>query len=171
MLVATVVVVWSVRLTANWLVGFPGLHHEDWRYPLLRERAGRWELVVDLVAIHLVPTLQVFLGMLPVYVVLTRPGRDVGWLDVVAVPVGLGAVALEAVVRPPDAPVRAAAIGGEVMDRGLWGWSRHPNYVGELGFWVSLALFGVAASPGDAWWLFAGAPWRCWRCSSAPASR
>ena len=43
------------------------------------------------------------------------------------------------------------------MDRGLWAWSRHPNYVGELGFWVSLALFGLAASPGDWWWLFLGA--------------
>ena len=43
------------------------------------------------------------------------------------------------------------------MDRGLWSWSRHPNYFGEFGFWFSLALFGVAASPGDTWWLFVGA--------------
>ena len=33
--------------------------------------------------------------MVPVYVAVTRPGRDVGWLDGVAVVVGLGAVALE----------------------------------------------------------------------------
>ena len=42
------------------------------------------------------------------------------------------------------------------MDRGLWSWSRHPNYFGELSFWFALALFGVAVSPSDAWWLFAG---------------
>ena len=41
--------------------------------------------------------MQVFLGMLPVYVAVTRPGRDVGWLDVVAFVVGIGAVALELV--------------------------------------------------------------------------
>ncbi len=46
---------------------------------------------------------------------------------------------------------------GQVMDRGLWAWSRHPNYFGELGFWFGLALFGVAASPGDWWWVFVGA--------------
>ena len=44
-----------------------------------------------------------------------------------------------------------------MLDRGLWRWSRHPNYFGEFGFWVALALFGVAAAPADAWWLFAGA--------------
>jgi steroid 5-alpha reductase family enzyme len=50
----------------------------------------------------------------------------------------------------------ASAGPGSVMDRGLWAWSRHPNYVGEVGFWLSMALFGVAVSPRDAWWLFAG---------------
>jgi steroid 5-alpha reductase family enzyme len=38
----------------------------------------------------------------------------------------------------------------------MWGWSRHPNYFGEMSFWFSLALFGVAAAPADAWWLFVG---------------
>ncbi|MGV1087400.1 MAG: DUF1295 domain-containing protein, partial [Mycobacterium sp.] len=42
------------------------------------------------------------------------------------------------------------------MDQGLWAWSRHPNYLGELGFWLSLALFGIAAAPADWWWLFVG---------------
>ncbi len=36
------------------------------------------------------------------------------------------------------------------------GWL-YPNYFGEFGFWVAMALFGVAAAPGQAWWLFAGA--------------
>jgi len=46
----------------------PRLWCEDWRYPMFRERAGRAEFVADLVAIHLIPTLQVYLGMVPVYV-------------------------------------------------------------------------------------------------------
>jgi steroid 5-alpha reductase family enzyme len=156
-LVATVVLVWAVRLTANWIYAFPGLHHEDWRYPMLRQRAGRWEFVVDLVGIHLVPTVQVFLGTIPVYVVVTRTGRDVGWLDVAAVVVGLGAVALEFAADLQMYRFARQRQPGEVMDRGLWGWSRHPNYFGEFSFWFALALFGVAASPGDAWWLFVGA--------------
>ena len=156
-LVTSVVVLWALRLTANWIYAFPGLHHEDWRYPLLRDRAGRFELLVDLLAIHLVPTLQVFLGMVPVYVVMTRSGRELGWLDLVATVLALAAVALELVADVQMHRFVRTREPGQVMDRGLWGWSRHPNYFGELLFWISLALFGTAASPADAWWLFAGA--------------
>jgi steroid 5-alpha reductase family enzyme len=155
-LVAVVVMVWAVRLTANWVYGFPGLHHEDWRYPMFRERAGRWALGVDLVAIHLIPTVQVFAGMLPVYVCVTRAGADIRWLTVLAFVVGLGAVTLELVADVQMHQFIRVRQPGAVLDRGLWSWSRHPNYFGELSFWFALALFGVAASPSDAWWLFAG---------------
>jgi len=155
-LVAVVMFLWAIRLTANWVHGFPGLHHEDWRYPMLRDQAGRMELPVDLFAIHLVPTVEVFLATLPVYVVVTRPGRELGWLDAVALLVGVGAVALELGADVQMLRFVRQRQPGQVMDRGLWSWSRHPNYFGELSFWFSLALFGVAASPGDAWWLFAG---------------
>ncbi|MDP7702089.1 DUF1295 domain-containing protein [Mycobacterium sp. TY815] len=156
-LVMAVIVVWAVRLTANWVYGFPGLHHEDWRYPMFKERAGRWEFVVDLVAIHLIPTLQVFAGMLPVYVCVTRPGADIRWLTLVAFALGLAAVALELAADVQMHRFVRESRAGAAMDRGLWSWSRHPNYFGEFGFWFSLALFGVAAAPSDWWWLFAGA--------------
>ncbi|MGA8255494.1 MAG: DUF1295 domain-containing protein [Nocardioides sp.] len=156
-LVLFVIVLWAVRLTGNWIYAFPGLHHEDWRYPLLRDKAGRFELLADLFGIHLIPTVQVFLGMVPVYVALTFTGRDAGWLDVVALLVGVGAVVLEFAADGQMYRFARTRQPGQAMDSGLWGWSRHPNYFGEFGFWFALALFGVAASPGDAWWLFVGA--------------
>ena len=156
-LVAVVVVLWAVRLTGNWVYAFPGLHHEDWRYPMFRDRAGRFEFVVDLVAIHLIPTLQVFLGMVPVYIAVTTPGRGWLWLSVLAFVLGVAAVALELVADVQMHRFARIREPGQVMDRGLWAWSRHPNYFGECTFWFALALFGVAAAPGDAWWLFAGA--------------
>jgi steroid 5-alpha reductase family enzyme len=155
-LVAIVVTYWAVRLTGNWVYSFPGLHHEDWRYPLLRESAGRWEFLADLFGIHLVPTVQVFLGMLPVYVAVTRPGPGLVWLSWVAFAVGVAAVTLEWVADTQMHRFVRNKEAGAVMDRGLWAWSRHPNYFGEISFWFALALFGVAAAPADAWWLFVG---------------
>jgi steroid 5-alpha reductase family enzyme len=155
-LLAVVMTYWAVRLTANWAYLFPGLNHEDWRYPILRDGAGRFEFLADLFGIHLFPTLQVFVGMLPVYVALTRPGDGLVWLTWVAFAVGIAAVSMELIADRQMQRFVASAGPGSVMDRGLWAWSRHPNYVGEVGFWLSMALFGVAVSPRDAWWLFAG---------------
>ncbi|MDF2830159.1 MAG: hypothetical protein K0R01_3442, partial [Mycobacterium sp.] len=146
-----------VRLTGNWVYAFPGLHHEDWRYPMFRDRAGKWEFAADLVAIHVIPTLQVFLGMVPVYVAVTRPGDGIAWLAVVAFVIGVAAVTLELVADVQMHRFARVRKPGEAMDRGLWSWSRHPNYFGEFGFWFALGLFGVAAAPADAWWLMAGA--------------
>lgn len=151
-LVNIVILVWAIRLTGNWIYAFPGLHHEDWRYPLLKEKAGKAEPVVDLLAIHVIPTIQVFLGLVPAYVALTFTGRDVGWLDYLAVAVGIGAAALQLVADGQMYRFARTKQPGQAMDQGLWSWSRHPNYFGEISFWFSLALFGIAASPGD-WWL------------------
>jgi steroid 5-alpha reductase family enzyme len=124
---------------------------------MFRERAGRWEFGADLVAIHLIPTVQVFAGMLPVYVCVTRTGSGIRWLTAVAFVVGLAAVSVELVADVQLHRFVRNAQPGQVLDRGLWSWSRHPNYFGEFSFWFALALFGVAASPADAWWLFVGA--------------
>ncbi|MET0452494.1 MAG: DUF1295 domain-containing protein [Mycobacterium sp.] len=165
-LAAIVVVLWAVRLTGNWVYAFPGLHHEDWRYPMFKERAGQrareehqryWAFGADLVAIHLIPTCQVFLGMVPVYVAVTRPGAGIVWLTWAAFGIGVAAVALELVADVQMHRFVRDRQPGAVMDRGLWSWSRHPNYFGEFAFWLALGLLGVAAAPADAWWLLIGA--------------
>ncbi|MCW2753933.1 MAG: rane protein [Marmoricola sp.] len=155
-LVAFVMVFWAVRLTGNWIYAWPGMHHEDWRYPMLKDKAGRAELVVDLMAIHVFPTLQVFAGMLPVYIVVTRTDRSLSWLDFVALAIGIGAVVLEFAADVQMYRFARTRQPGQAMDQGLWSWSRHPNYFGEFSFWLALGLFGVAAAPHD-WWVLVGA--------------
>jgi steroid 5-alpha reductase family enzyme len=159
-LMTVVVAYWAVRLTGNWVYGFPGLHHEDWRYPLLRDGAGRFAILADLFGIHLIPTLQVFVGMLPVYVAATHATEGWVWLSWLAFAAGIATVTLELAADTQMhrfvAASRAGSAAGAVMDNGLWAWSRHPNYFGELGFWFAMALFGLAASPRAAWWLFVG---------------
>ena len=75
--VVLLVLVWAVRLTANWASSWRGLRHEDWRYVQLREERPRlvpWWLV-NLTGIQLMPTLVVFAGLLPVWPAVTETGR------------------------------------------------------------------------------------------------
>ena len=155
-LVIALVWLWGIRLTANWAVHWGGLAHEDWRYPLVRGRAGRGELWADLFGIHLFPTLQVFLGCLPVYAVTSRVGAPLGALDALAAVVTLGAVVIETV---SDLQLRGFLKSGGrgFITSGLWAWSRHPNYFGEVSFWWGLMLFGLAAAPSQWWWIVPGA--------------
>ena len=154
-LMMVVLLAWAIRLTANWVRTFAGMHHEDWRYSMVRAKAGRFGMVADLVGIHVFPTLVVFAGLVPVYVVATRAGEPLGWLDYLAFAVGVAALALETIADLQMHRFIASRSTGQVMDTGVWSWSRHPNYFGECGIWFSMGLFGLAAWPG-AWWMFVG---------------
>jgi steroid 5-alpha reductase family enzyme len=149
-----VVFVWAVRLTANWAVGWPGLQHEDWRYVQLYERSPLPRWLTLLLAVQVVPAVFVFLGCLPLVAAL-RHGEALGFLGVLATVVGFGAAGLE-LAADEQRRAFAAAKPGALMNVGLWAWCRHPNYLGEITFWVSLWGFAVAASPGDAWWTALG---------------
>jgi len=154
--VTALVLAWAIRLTANWARGWPGLHHEDWRYEQLYATAPMPKWLVSLLGVHLFPTIQVYLGCLALAPALARGGSPFGVLDGMALLLTGGAILLETVA---DEQMRAFArtkAPGDIMDGGVWAWSRHPNYLGELGFWWGLFLFGVAADPASWWWTVSG---------------
>ena len=147
-LVMIVVWIWAVRLTTNWVRDWPGLHHEDWRYLDLYAKGPK--ALIRLVAVHLFPCFVVFLGSLPLVPALVWGRRSVGALDWVALLVGVTAAGIELVADEQMRRFARTKTPGDVMDRGMWRFSRHPNYFGEILFWVSLWLFALAAAP--AWW-------------------
>jgi len=156
LLAVALVVFWAVRLTYNWLRRWQGLRHEDWRYSDLRTKSGRWYWLVDLTGIHLFPTIQVFLGCLALYPALSVGTDTLGMLDVAAVLVTAGAIWLEATAdKQLHRFLGGAKEPGEILNKGLWAYSRHPNYFGEITFWWGLYLLGLAADPSY-WWTVIG---------------
>ena len=150
-----VVFAWAVRLTANWAIGWPGFHHEDWRYAIMYQRAQMPRWLVQLLAVDFLPTLVIFLGCVPLWPALTRGDGTLGVLAWLAAGVGLFATALE-LAADEQRRAHAHASPGALMDVGLWRWCRHPNYLGEILFWVSLWLFAIAADPAVWWWTAIG---------------
>ncbi len=104
------------------------------------------------------PTVLVFLGCLPLYAALSAGSQPFGWLDALACLVTLGAIALEATADQQLLRFRREQTPGSrgTLRSGLWAWSRHPNYCGEVLFWWGVFGFGLAAG-FQYWWSVAGA--------------
>ena len=143
-LVFALVLAWAVRLTWNWARGWQGLGHEDWRYLRLQEQTGRAYWLVSFTGIHLMPTFWVFAGCLSLYPALAAATRPFGVLDAIAALVMAGSIWIEKRADDELRRFRAEGHGPQaILKTGLWAWSRHPNYFGEMGFWWGLWLFGA----------------------------
>ncbi|MBR6737567.1 MAG: DUF1295 domain-containing protein [Clostridia bacterium] len=143
-----VVLIWGVRLTANWAYTFLGLNHQDWRYTMLKEKTGDFYPIINFVGIHLVPTLIVYAVTYPAVEVLLSSKH----ISALALPFLL--LSLLAVILQGTADVQMHRYRNNretpFIRTGLWKYSRHPNYLGEILMWWGIALasvFGLGGKP------------------------
>lgn len=145
---------WGVRLTANWAYTFKNLNHQDWRYTMLKEKTGKFYPIVNFLGIHLFPTLVVYACVLPVvYTYALDFKANTG--SVVFFILSILAVILQLVSDTQMQKFRNGKTGGFIRN-GLWKYSRHPNYLGEILMWWGVALAFISAVP-NMWYLCVGA--------------
>jgi steroid 5-alpha reductase family enzyme len=149
------VLIWSLRLTFNWAIRWKGLGDEDWRYLMFRFKYKEKYWVVSFFGVHLFPTLVVFLGCLSVYPALVLHGGEMGLMEWVAAVITLGGILYETVSDWQLTRYRNDKSKCDFLCDGLWKYSRHPNYFGELLFWIGLFLFSMGMEQLY-WWVVPG---------------
>lgn len=78
--------------------------------------------------------------------------RPIGWIAIVGIAVWVAGFALESVAdRQKSAFRRNPANEGRFITSGLWAWSRHPNYFGEIVLWTGIAVMAVPVLSGWRW--------------------
>ena len=149
--------VWSLRLTVNWIIVFTDFSYEDWRYKKYRDEHGpfMW-FILNFFGIHFMPTFIVFAGMLPLFEIVKA---DMNALSLIGMAVILLGTALEFFAdRQMHAYLKESegATEKRTCRVGLWNYSRHPNYLGEITVWwgVFFAMLPYALSR---WYFIAGA--------------
>ena len=153
-LLLVVVSFWAIRLTANWAYTFANLYHQDWRYTMLKEKTGVFYPVINFVGIHMVPTLVVYGCILPgVYAIREGLSANVG--SILFLCLSLCAATMQGCADIQMHKFRKNRDGAFIR-RGLWKYSRHPNYLGEILMWWGVGLSVVVAAP-QMWYLAAGA--------------
>ncbi len=154
LLLPLLVTVWGLRL-AGYLawrnIGKP----EDYRYVAMREKAGASFVWSSLLRVFVLQGVVMWVVALPLQAAAAKPARH-AYLILVGLGTGVWAIGLffEAVGDWQLARFKSnPANKGRVMDRGLWRYTRHPNYFGDFCAWWGLWLVSLGISDYSVtWW-------------------
>ncbi len=145
LVVASMVAVWSGRL--GWFL-VRRVHRvgRDGRFDEMKQQPARFFVAWTLQA------LWVFLTALPAIVLLSRPAAAPDAFTLVGWAMWAAGLAIEIVA---DAQKGAFAVEpsnrGRFITTGLWAWSRHPNYFGEILLWTGVFVSGIGSWHGTLW--------------------
>ncbi len=151
-LVLSAFLFWALRLTYNWFLNWKNLDHEDFRYIDLKNNNKFMAFINDLFGIHLIPTLIVNASLYPIYVALTSESlNDLVYIGFMLIII---AVVIQYISDDQMRKFRKDENNlGKTMKYGLWKYSRHPNYFGEVCFWFGIYIFALASGTSSIWLL------------------
>lgn len=142
--------IWGVRLGAY--LGWRNIGKgEDFRYRAMRKKHGEKFWIISLRTVFLVQGLLMWIVSTPIQIAQMNFARDANHkgLDVfliVGFMVWLVGVLFESIGDLQLAKFKANPDNkGKVMDRGLWAWTRHPNYFGDVCVWWGIWLMAISA--------------------------
>lgn len=145
--------IWGIRLTVNWAITFTNLKTEDWRYVHFRKLGGiKWHLA-NFFGIMMIPTFIVFMGYIPIHYFLSSETNSLSLIGSFIVLIG---VTLEFF---SDHQIHTFVKNTKekiTCKNGLWKYSRHPNYLGEISVWIG-AYLALVLTNFDLWYCFYGA--------------
>tara|TARA_S200000501_G_C20796256_1_gene731878 strand:- start:274 stop:1032 length:759 start_codon:yes stop_codon:yes gene_type:complete len=150
-LVLTPIIFWALRLTRNWIISWEGFEHEDFRYIDLKNTSMFKAEFNNFFGIHLFPTLIVNLSLYPLVFILTNNSNSSIFLSFASLFTFL-AVLLETISDKQMREFKKNPLNkGKTMKYKLWKYSRHPNYLGEIGFWFGIYMMGLSSGMAPFW--------------------
>lgn len=141
-----IILIWSVRLTFNWAKNFKNLSSQDWRYTQYKQNYPKIWLLSNLFGIHLIPTVIVYLCLLPAVYSLRNisiiPSKACFGAVICIIAIIIQYISDTQMYNFRQDPDKS----GNVNRKGLWKYSRHPNYLGEIFMWWG--VFFIVFSSG-----------------------
>jgi steroid 5-alpha reductase family enzyme len=148
LLVSGLVLAWGIRLALHIHSRNRG-KGEDPRYRKWREEWGEWFVLRSFLQVFMLQGILLLMVAMPVVFVNQAAAAPLGWLDLLGLAVWLCGFGFETIgdwqllsfIRDP-------ANKGKLMTRGLWRYTRHPNYFGEVTLWWGVWLMTLALPGG-----------------------
>jgi steroid 5-alpha reductase family enzyme len=145
-LLAVLVLIWAGRL-GSFLFARIKRDGRDGRFDELKVDFGKFLMTWTLQG------LWVFFTLAAALVAITAGGDEpLGWIGWVGAAVWVVGFAIEVVADRQKSAFRAdPANDGRFITTGLWAWSRHPNYFGEITLWAGIAIIAAPTMSGWRW--------------------
>ncbi len=143
-LITLFITLWGGRLflhilKRNW--GKP----EDFRYAAWRKSWGKWLILRSFFQIYLLQAIMMLIIMMPVISVYQIEARPIGFLTGIGIIVWSIGYFFEVVGDYQlNQFKKESSNKGKIMNKGLWRYTRHPNYFGEATMWWGIFLIGMS---------------------------
>jgi steroid 5-alpha reductase family enzyme len=149
LLVTILVATWGFRLAINIFIRNRG-KGEDFRYRKWRQDWGKSWVIRSYLQVFILQGFMMLLIATPFIIINSSNGGDsLYWLDILGVSIWLFGFLFETI---GDYQLRQFVTNadnkGKVMDTGLWRYSRHPNYFGEVVQWWGIFVVALAVPQG-----------------------
>ena len=147
-LIAVLVTIWGVRLAMH-IYNRNRSKPEDSRYLAWRKEWGKWFVARSYVQIFLLQGTLLFIIALPIMIVNGSLSTGINLLDYLGLLVWIFGFIFESVGDSQLAQfIKNPENKGKIMQTGLWKYSRHPNYFGEVTQWWGIWLITLSVPNG-----------------------
>jgi steroid 5-alpha reductase family enzyme len=148
LIVSSLILIWGIRLAfhiGKRHIGKP----EDARYAKWRKEWGKTFFLRTFLQVFMLQGFLLFLVAVPIMFIIAAPPSPIGIPDILGICIWILGFTFEAVsdwqlaqfLKFPSKAVR-------VMTTGLWKYSRHPNYFGEVTLWWGIYIIALSVSNG-----------------------
>ncbi|MGB5168725.1 MAG: DUF1295 domain-containing protein [Acidimicrobiia bacterium] len=145
-IVAAMVAVWALRL-GSFLFRRVRRDGRDGRFDEIKIDPLRFFMTWTLQGLWVLLTIACALA-----IITSIERRSIGWLAVVGIAIWIAGFAIEVMADQQKSVFkRDPANEGKFISTGLWAWSRHPNYFGEIALWTGIAIMAIPLLSGWRW--------------------
>jgi steroid 5-alpha reductase family enzyme len=138
------VTIWGMRLALH-IYKRNVNKHEDYRYAAWRKDWGKWFFLRSYIQVYLLQGLFLYLIIQPVIFIHNQPSNVFGIFDLIGLFVwGIGFYFESTGDAQLKTFISNPANKGKLMETGLWRYSRHPNYFGEVTQWWGIFIIALS---------------------------
>lgn len=148
LIVNILITIWGVRLAYHIHTRNKG-KIEDYRYSKWRKEWGRWFYLRSYLQVYLLQGMLLFLIVLPVLLIHKSTNSSLNYLVFIGIALWVIGFIFESVGDAQLARfIKNKNNKGKLMQAGLWRYTRHPNYFGEVTQWWGIWLISMSAPDG-----------------------